>query len=167
MPKIDPVTGCTVMTMAEFLNAEGEREGKTGGEVLDEIVQSLEDDNRQMEAEWRKPEVALSLLMPILKRDYDAWVDTERYYNEHPELNEKPDPEPINPEGVVRVIEVLEAKSHQSFRESGGTIVARLEMKKGPAKLVRANWWHDYGTRLDPPDGDEEILEITETQLEE
>lgn len=88
MPRIDPITGCHVMTLPEFLNEEGAREGKTGGEVLDEIFQSLEDDNRSIETEWRKPEVALETLRPMLKNAYDAWVDTKDWYEKNPMTTE-------------------------------------------------------------------------------
>jgi hypothetical protein len=43
MPKIDPITGCSVMTMPEFWNGEAasEGQGRTGGEVAADFYEEM------------------------------------------------------------------------------------------------------------------------------
>jgi hypothetical protein len=52
MPKIDPHTGCTVMTMAEFWAAEAKREGKgrCGWELAEDMYADMERETREHEA---------------------------------------------------------------------------------------------------------------------
>jgi hypothetical protein len=136
MPKIDPITGCTVMTQAEFWTGEAEREGKgrTAGEVATDFWQEIADDSERVAAEWRKPEVALGLIQKARCDD-----------------PENPDPE------VVEVVEVVESTFSQNTRSSEGSLLARVKTRGGTEIKVRYNVWSDSGTRLDPPDHEEYI----------
>lgn len=83
MPKIDSVTGCSVMTLPEFLNAEGEREGKTGAEILGEIMYSMEEDDARQRAQYQDPVNALGFILPYAKMDFECWLSDKESHNEN------------------------------------------------------------------------------------
>jgi hypothetical protein len=140
MPRKDPMTGCTVMTMPEFLNAEAEREGKgrTGGDILGDIMSEMAADDERISDEMRKPAHALELLQEAIKENREYWDD--EYAETVPE--------------IVEVVNVIDAASHGGF---GGTSSAiRAEVRGADGKLYYVYQWSSYshGTMWEPPDGD-------------
>ena len=81
MPRKDPITGCMVMTLPEFLAEEGKRKGTDGGEILSEIYQEFDEDNKRIENECRKPEVAFSHILEAAKYELGAWQDDKKASN--------------------------------------------------------------------------------------
>ena len=77
MPRIDPITGCSVMTFPEFIHGEAEREGKEPHEIMDEIYQSIEDDNEKMRQEYRKD--ALKYLQEEAKNLLECWTEDAKH----------------------------------------------------------------------------------------
>lgn len=73
MPRKDPVTGCMVMTMPEFLNAEAEREGKgrTGADILSDIYAEIDADSRREEDRMRDPKEALGQIKLALEDEME------------------------------------------------------------------------------------------------
>jgi hypothetical protein len=103
MPRKDPITGCDVMTMPEFLQAEADREGTTPVAIMDEIHQSFEDDNAL--SRKRLTDDALA----ILQKDADE-------IRTHWEEGDEP---------IIRATEILvmlDVNYHQSFRGSNGGV---------------------------------------------
>jgi hypothetical protein len=145
MPSKDPVTGCMVMTLGEFLSEEAAREGCEPHDILDEIHREMDNDNARIVAEWKKPEEALKILKTELKQEYD------------PNWNPKWGDAPVNPESVVEVLEVIEAEHQQHMRSAKGHFIARVRMAGGEERKVKWYFSHYSATRLDPEDGDEGV----------
>ena len=84
MPRIDPITGCEVMTFGEFLNAEGARDGKTGDEVFEDIMTEMNRANQLERERLMNPAVALEILQLAALDDLEAWrSDAEYHKGEH------------------------------------------------------------------------------------
>jgi hypothetical protein len=89
MPRKDPISGCMVMTMPEFLNAEAEREGqgRTGGDILQDIMTEMsEDDKRCSEGLKNDHSEIFSILLEDCKSAVDEWlseVEARREYAEN------------------------------------------------------------------------------------
>jgi hypothetical protein len=134
MPKIDPVTGCTVMTMPEFLNDMAEKEGKgrCGGDILEDIFSDMERSDRDAEKEIAKDKAT------ILK-SFQSAVEYDDY-----EDRDYP----------IDVLEVLEVNVHSRFDGGDTRIRARVEVKSGGVRVgvLTESYW--AGTRLDPPEED-------------
>lgn len=140
MPKIDPVTGCTVQTQAEFWNSEAQKEGKgrSGADLLhdfyDEEARALQQD----EDRYREPKFLLDFLQRQVRQwNKDACEEEER----------------VPPPWAV--LEIEQVSLQQRF--GGGSLVLRVRVQVGrwPYQgVLDFNEWHDHGTRLDPPDGE-------------
>lgn len=143
MPKIDPVTGCPVMTMAEFWNSEAENEGKgrSGSELQEDFYTDLANEQHQEEDRLRKPEIAQEHILR-------AWKETVEYLGEE---------ETSQVSAPVAVLEVLETRVGYNFRESTQMIRARCRCENGSERIFKLDAYHDAGTRLDPPDYGEEL----------
>jgi len=141
MPRKDPETGCMVMTMPEFLNDQAEREGRgrTGGDILSDIFSDMDADSRRVEAELRKPEVALERLKQAIKDAAEYWGDDEGQ-----------EPLPV----LVVVARVRDAKVTQSFHSSSEALSAEVIDDLTRVLFVEHTTSHWSGTRMEPPEDD-------------
>lgn len=132
------------MTMPEFLNAEAEREGKgrSGGDIFEDIVASMNEDSERCKAEMRKPSNALVAIKQAVE-------DAREYWNDDGVAVALPE--------IVEVVKVLDANLNQSFRSS--TTAIRAEVMCADGKLRYVHYWvSNYaGTRLEPPDEDSDL----------
>ena len=140
MPKKDPVTGCTVMTPAEFWNAEAEAEGlgRTGGDLMHDFFDDLDKERAKTEDEFRKPDVAFD----YIKDAVEEWNDAD---------SEGAVPAPI------RIVEVLDVQIKCGSRESGEMIKARavrLDNGVEVEDVITVSSCTYYGGPMDPPDWD-------------
>lgn len=142
MPRKDPMTGCMVMTMPEFLADEAKREGKgrTGGDVLGDIYTQMDADNRKREDELRSPKIALQTLNEMIGPENEFRRDDGQ-----PELPK-----------ITKVLTVLSAKCSQHFSGSSTGMTAEvLAGGKAYFALARESNWS--GTMWEPPDSDGEF----------
>jgi len=167
MPRTDPITGCSVMTFPEFIHGEAEREGKEPHEIMDEIVQSIEDDNEKMRQEYRTN--ALKYIQDEAKELLHGWTEDAKHNGQVDKFNRfdfKTDqyihetrvydagPRPPQP---IAVIEVVDVDFKQTFRSSGSKIVAKCAADDGKEytyTLTRSDW---SGSFYEPPDCDVEL----------
>lgn len=173
MPRIDPFSGCETMTMTEFLEEEGQRCGKTGGEVLNEIFATMEADSARIKEEQRQPDVALQILLPAAQFDreeYDQWRSYVDGLRENPDESWKQleiesfDSDPRNamrPPLPVEVLEVQESYHYQNFDGTTIKITARVRCDDGATRIVKYVGQHSHGSRVEPPD-DEQTVEWTD-----
>ena len=122
--------GCTCMTMPEFLTAEGEREGKSGADVWDEIVEDMGQSDRE---------------------DEQYMKDHPNDYFEELRLSCEDDDDGPTP---VEILEVLEA--HVSSTLRGGKTKAVVLVKCKDGKTRKATMYHEdwSGSFYDPPEED-------------
>lgn len=89
MPRKDPISGCMVMTMPEFLNAEAEREGKgrTGGDILEEILTDMGEDDKRCSEDLKDDHSEIfALFWEDCKYAMEEWlseVESRREYAEN------------------------------------------------------------------------------------
>ena len=142
MSRKDPISGCMVMTMPEFLTAEAEREGKgrCGGDILADIFSEIDDDTKRCEDELRKPENALEAIKLALKEAEEYWEDE---YGEGAKVPE-----------IVEVIRVIEARVSQNMSSSGQVLKAEVKTADGKLCYFEHTYSHWSGTRMDPPEED-------------
>jgi hypothetical protein len=146
MPYKHP-NGCTCLTFAEALNRMGEAEGKSGGEVLTEVMDDLRKENEKEESQMSKPEVALRHLLHEAIRDYKQYVLD--YDNAKQNNGEYPDYSAPIP---CQVLEVLEVEMNRGLRSGNCILSARvlcLDGKERIATLI-SDW--DSGDFYNPPE---------------
>lgn len=143
MPRKDPMTGCLVMTLPEFLNAEAEREGKgrTGGDILQDIYSEMAGEDERISAEMAKPESALKTIQDAIKESRE-YCD-EEYAESVPE--------------IVQVVNVIEAKYSGSFKSHSTSLKAEALSDAGKLYYVWSWSSEYYGSMWEPPDGDGNI----------
>lgn len=164
MPRIDPITGCSVMTFPEFICGEAEREGKEPHEIMDDIVKTIEDDNEKMRQEYRTN--ALKYLQEEAKEQLYCWTEDSKHNGKVDEYNRfdfKTDqyihetrvydagPRPPQP---IELIKVIEVGFKQTFKSSSSKIVAKCKADDGKEyiyNLCRSDW---AGSFYEPPDCD-------------
>jgi hypothetical protein len=141
MPRKDPITGCTVMTLGDFWSSEAKHEGKgrSAGELAEEFHDEMEADRKACEDRYRDPEYALK----VLKSAVERWNSYE------PDATPLPVP--------VEVIEVIEVELGQGFRESILHLRARARYAGDETlveDIIELNDSHTSGSFYEPPDGD-------------
>jgi hypothetical protein len=142
MPRKDPHTGCTVMTMGEFFNAEAEREGKgrSGAEVMSDMFDEIDQSFRDEEKRWRdNPNDLLEHLQTAIKEYNEADAEAEQY------------PLPTS------IAEVLELKVDGSFRTSKFHVRARCTKEDGTVGILSFSSCQYSGSMSEPPDYDCEV----------
>ena len=92
MPRKDPVTGCMVMTMPEFLADEAKREGKgrSGGDILGDIMQEMaqadEEQAKRIESDpegtWLEICELCNLSSVDVVQSWEYWMDDEEKYQQ-------------------------------------------------------------------------------------
>lgn len=139
MPRKDPITGCMVMTIGEFWQAEGERKGTSAAEEAESFFTEMADEEAKENARLREPFVAVD----ILRSAIEQW-------------NKDAEPEDAVTQ-VYLVREVLDAESSWSFRTTKTHIRARALDSEGREGVI--NYWESSysGSFYEPPDGDMEI----------
>lgn len=141
MPKIDPITGCTVMTQGEFWASEAAHEGKgrAAWEVRDEFY-------ADMDAEYVAEEKRLSddkVALDLLREKIAEWNKLD------PEI--KPVPLP------VEVLCVESVTLDRGFRNSGVNLTALCRMGNNTRFRITLDEHHYSGSFYEPPDYDIDI----------
>lgn len=144
MPRKDPITGCMVMTQAEFWNAEAEHEGKgrCGADLMADMYEEMAQEDADM-AERMKADLptALEVLNGVLK-------DYEDHDNDHPVFR---------PGAFIEVVEVETAEVNGGFSKSSKGFVAKVRCADGNLHRVRYESWSTPGSFYEPPDGETTI----------
>jgi len=132
MPKIDPHTGCVVMTQGEFWAAEAASEGRgrEAHELVEEFYADMDADLKAEEDRLRDPTVALEQLRRVCQEVLDSDESIEM---------------------PLVVLEVLEAKVSCSFRSNSSYIRARAQHKNGEGVITMTETSFS-GSWSEPPD---------------
>jgi hypothetical protein len=138
-----------VMTVPEFLQEEAERDNaetggnKTGGDIMRDIISSMVDDDRQTEEHMKQD--ALKSLQRVCSQEIECWF-RDRKYGVYP-----------RPHYPVRLVELLDVKHHQRFNGSNSCLKARVVCDDLVVRVVTLEAYESYGTRLEPPDHEENV----------
>ena len=143
--RVDPHSGCIVITNIAALAWMGEEEGKTGGEVFAEIQGAMEVANSESVDRMKSPEEALAILVRCSKVEREDWL--RRRLTLQP-LDEA-EMEDILPPLPICVLRVLNASSSSSFRGNGAwSFWAEVECEDG---VIR---WVAYEAEFEAPSMD-------------
>jgi len=167
MPRIDHVTGCSVQTFPEFINAEAQREGKEPHEIMDEIFGAIEDDNERIRQDFRdnalkylKEEATMLLAMWTTDTKSNGEVMEYNYFDTKTQQNATirkvydAGPRPPQP---VKLIEVVDVQHSQTFRSSKAKIVAKCEADDGKIYTFTLSRGDYCGSFYEPPDAESEL----------
>jgi hypothetical protein len=148
MPRKDPITGCMVMTAAEFFADEAEREGKgrTGGELLSEMMQDIADEEGNE-------------VKRLLSNPPDLVQMFQEAFNANEELADDPH------EDVEAVLQVLAARVHYGMRETSVKILAQVQVAVERVLYCFYSSYDYSGSFYEPPDY--ELLVDSYATLEE
>ncbi len=149
MPKIDPITGCTVMTTGEFWKGEAEREGKgrEPWELEQEMYNQLDSDMRTEEERIRGDKAgALKLIQKYLSEDPDDSLSSFGF----------------SAEDIEEVLEIDSANVRGGFRESGASFQARVLLKDQTTRTLEYSEWHSSGSFYSPPDEETTLKLVAE-----
>jgi len=167
MPKIDPITGCSVLTFPEFLQAEAKREGKEAHEIMQELYQDMEDADNETRKDYHQN--ALKYLQQEAKELLDCWTEDIKYQGEIHEYNRwdsqaqkdvtvrqvyDAGPRPPQP---TKLLEVIDVQFSSTFRSSQSLIKAKCEADDGKVyiyTLVRGDY---AGSFYEPPNADVDL----------
>lgn len=142
MPRKDPITGCNVMTQAEFFASEAARNGTTASEEFEAFYTDIE----KMRAECEKntqatladPTKALAILLEGIKWSNEG-------------LDEVDQLTPL-PTKVVRTFDI---ESSEGLRDS----ILRFKAEVSDGRILQYSSSHSSGSFYEPPDG-ETIVEV-------
>lgn len=140
MPKQDPITGCMVLTQAEFWQGEAEREGngRTAGELQAEMYEDMAADEERCSEEMRNdPEGALKVIKEYLDADPETCEDDFGFTS-----------------ADITGVEIEDAKYGGGFGGSSREIRAKLTMVDGSTRTVEWGEETTYDTRINPGDYD-------------
>jgi predicted ribosome quality control (RQC) complex YloA/Tae2 family protein len=154
MPKIDPITGCTVMTQAEFWASEAKREGKgrCGGDLMQDFYEEMAAEERAEEDRLKDPERAKEEFNREIQVTRESGQETLDWLKKR---GEEPDPGEVTMANfplVESVLEVLEAEYSGGFRGSKVSITARCLRSGGVEDVLEMAMEYFSGSRIDPPD---------------
>jgi hypothetical protein len=132
MPKIDSMTGCSVMTMGEFWASEAKKEGKEVAEIMgdfyDEIAQDcIREENR------------------LKNNPTELFAMLKDYYDVDPECSEF---EPIE------VLSVEMTKVDFSYSKDSTSFIALVKCADNLNRLVEYSQTSYHGSYMEPPDFD-------------
>jgi hypothetical protein len=174
MPKKDPVTGVEVMTLPEFLAAEGEREGKSGAEVMEEIRADIASEESQEEERLRDPVVAFKKFWLLCKDQRSQW-QYDRIHDEamrrefakaKREIPSYLNTPLIKPPMIKKIIQVYNVTVNYGFRGSGMRMCARFLCTDGVERMFVYGTSESFATMTNPPDYDEDLSWYTREEWE-
>lgn len=140
MPHKDPVTGCTVLSIAEFWQHEAASEGRgrSGADLMTEFFQELAQDANTQATRYRSDLAYTRAELQKALADFNLDLPPE---DQLPPL--------------LDVLEVVDADVRDGLRNSSLFLRVRA-LRQSPTGAVEdlltlAATYH-YGSRLDPPD---------------
>jgi hypothetical protein len=126
------------MKLSEFLAREGAAEGKSGGEVLNDIHAGLEAANREESEALKDPKKALEFIQAVQNLLWDDEYDQDA-------------------RRVVSVVRVLESQCDNGIRGAATVLKARVICKSGRTHTVLVKEWSTSGSYYEPPEGESDI----------
>lgn len=140
MPRIDPISGCTMMTHQEFWTAEAASEGKgrTASDLMADFINELDAANATQADRYRTDLAWTTEQLQAAIADYNDGVDP---------IEELP--------SLVRVLEVLEADVQDGVRSSSLFLRVRALRAASPEPIEDVLDYTDVatsGSRMEPPD---------------
>jgi hypothetical protein len=142
MPRKDPITGCNVMTSAEFWRAEAEHEGlgREPAELMEDFYAEWAAADRASADKLKTDKAGLlKKLQEVQGMEWDC-VDEE-------------DHDKLVPE-IIEVIEVHGAEVHSNHGGSDTKVIADVRLVGGAVRRVKLVESESFGSFYEPPDGE-------------
>lgn len=147
MPRQDPTTGCTVLTVWDVLADEAKREGKgrTAGDLFSDMMDEMQRDNDTAAQRMTAPDVAMRMLNDALKENDGYLQPSDAGY-----IGYK----------VAMVLRVSDAHVNSGFRDSSESFYAEVEGDDAKTHTLHYASWHSSGSFYEPPDGETIVHEV-------
>lgn len=153
MPYRHPL-GVDCLTTTELFDriAQSEGKGQTGGEVMSEMFDEMEQSRLEYENKLRQPDVALAELREIVERWNKYELDEAREFPKHakaypPDIYAMP----------VKVLQVLNAEFGESFSGHSKKLVVMAVADNGKLGKLTVSDTYYSGSFYEPPDGETNI----------
>lgn len=130
MPRIDPITGCEVMTFPEFICEEAKNKGQDPSEFMEDIYSVMSSEQKSEEDRLRDPKECLCFLNDIISSGGEE--------NIH----------------IKKVIQVLAANYSGTFGGTSCYVKALVLCENNKKQIAYGYCSYDYGDRMNPPEED-------------
>ncbi|MFW5871508.1 MAG: hypothetical protein ACOCUT_00225 [bacterium] len=158
MPKIDPITGCEVMSLLEFCEQEGERKGQTADEYMSDIFEDMAKEANKEAERWLEPEMREEVLQELRNavalelREWKScyWSDIED--NNPNGMDDWPKP-PI----PIKIIDMEDSQSSYGMRTNNSMLKGLCKCKDGKVRRFTYKYWTYSGDFYEPPSEDWEL----------
>lgn len=145
MPRKDPITGCEVMTTAEFWQAEAEKEGRSAGQLQDDFFNEIADIEQKEIEKLADVENVLNIL-----REYV--ISTNEYVDEEDKYSFQ----------FTKVLEVWNNSYSCAFRGTSFEFCAKAKCDDEKIREVEFSSWQSSGSFYEPPDMEENLKILKE-----
>jgi len=153
--KIDPDTGCEVLTLHGFMMSEADHHGRSVDEEYDLLAKDMDEIYKEEKARLEDPaEVKAAINSEVKFLRKSSW-ESMRYDHKKGRKIERDDCDFLFAflpyvEGVVEVLEV--DPGNPMGRHTEQTVVAVATRNGGVKDIVTFRYSHDAGSYLEPPD---------------
>lgn len=165
MPKIDPITGCEVMTFMEFAQAEGKEKGQSAGEWMEDLFADMARENERESERWTQPEMYPDILEELRRcialelREWKSGRWSGREKNDPHYMDDWP-----RPPTPVEIVTIEDSDSKGGFKGSSHKLTGIVRCKDGKLRRFHHNYESWYGDFYEPPGDD---WELTWEEIEE
>lgn len=145
MPKKDSITGCSVMTMPEFWQAEAKHEGKgrSGFDLMQDMHQDIANEDARMEKDMREnPSIALNAIKEYFTFDEEDCIDYYGFTNND-----------------IVSIEVINVSVSTGIRKSTTSFEAKIVLVDHTTRTVR-HTLEDFYDSSEPPSSETNLVII-------
>jgi len=136
LPRIDPITGVSVMTEGEFWEAEGKIKGTSASEEREKFYNEIAEDSLKVASDFKNE------MSSDLSKALEYIISGDDY-----ELN------------ITKVLEIIDTSSEGFFREGKLILKAKVELSDGSQVLVKTTHTSYSGDFYEPP-SDEIFTEL-------
>jgi hypothetical protein len=148
VPKKDPITGCMVMTTAEYFQSEADRNGRSFADEVTSFYEEQAKVEQEDEDNFFKPENLLETLKKAVADENQAIAEENLYNQAHPEYNQ---PQSALIPVPVKILEVVREKFNEGFKGTSIACRAKIETEDGQRGWTFYEYYNDHGSFYEPP----------------
>lgn len=161
--RIDPITGCRVLTTMGFFAMEADQEGKgrTAGELMSDFFQDMADDDQRVIDNYKRntPDLLFMLAKSCLD-NLDCWTEEETWVTNNP-LDFEGKPNIISwdkPHFIINIHSVLEANCGGGYSGSNTKLLCHVLCEDGIDRYIAFYESISHATMSDPGDWESDMV---------
>jgi len=156
--KIDPITGVEVLTIHGLMQSEADHHDTTVQEEYQSLYAEMDKEYEERIAQLKdKERLKIEVNHYVKEIRENQWADFRRIKNHGGNLRDSIEKEELAQAFlpyIEEVLEVLEADSSCSFRESTESVTAKVLLRNGKTDIVSMVNSQFSGSFYEPPDGE-------------